>query len=140
MQDASSPDADPDQPGVNNTNPLATVFPAPPPFYKHFIPANQSRLESLQESARQNTESTEEADGDKDGGNKGPELGLDELPHDLRYLIPPKPPLDGKFRSFGEEFDVSGVIATTSSNLWAYPLNLTVREIRHIIPQTPYTP
>lgn len=75
---------------------LSTTFPQPPPFYKHFTSQNLERLKEFQESIDSKTQ----------GGNPSEALGLTSprllnLPPELRYLIPPEPPADGKYRSFG---------------------------------------
>ena len=72
---------------------LSTTFPQPPPFYKHFTSQNLERLKESTNSKAQ-------------GGNPNEALGptsprLLDLPPELRYLIPPEPPADGKYRSFG---------------------------------------
>jgi mediator of RNA polymerase II transcription subunit 7 len=56
-------------------------LPPPPPFWRHFTAQNVDNLNDLL----------------KDG---------QPIPSNLRYLIPPSPPSDGKYRSFGGDFDV----------------------------------
>ena len=75
---------------------LSTTFPQPPPFYKHFTSQNLQLLKEFQESTNSKTRE----------GNPSEALGptfprLLNLPPELRYLIPPEPPADGKYRSFG---------------------------------------
>ena len=75
---------------------LSTTFPQPPPFYKHFTSQNLEHLKEFQESTNSKTQ----------GVNPSETLGLTsprllKLPPELRYLIPPEPPADGKYRSFG---------------------------------------
>ena len=65
---------------------VAAAFPDPPPYYQHFTKANLSRLRDIQKTA---------SDGDSQ-----------PLPEDLRSLVPPEPPADGKYRSFGVQHDV----------------------------------
>jgi mediator of RNA polymerase II transcription subunit 7 len=72
----------------------SAIFPPPPPFYKHFTPANIERLKELKE-----------AHSAKEGAAKEASSLLD-LPPELRYLLPPEPPEDGIYRSFGETVDV----------------------------------
>ncbi|KAL8943824.1 MAG: hypothetical protein Q9216_000817 [Gyalolechia sp. 2 TL-2023] len=60
---------------------ISAAFPAPPPFYKSFTPANLARLSSLQQS--------------------NPSLTVDDLPAELQNLLPPPPP-DDNYRTFGE--------------------------------------
>lgn len=74
-------------------------FPEPPPFYKHFTKQNVSKLRELRkEAAKNRTEGTDE-----------PEQGdihVLSLPAELRFLVPPEPPSDGRYRSFGALHDV----------------------------------
>jgi mediator of RNA polymerase II transcription subunit 7 len=70
---------------------IAAVFPAPPPFYKHFTKQNLAALRQLRKAA-------------KDSNEEG-ELDVHSLPAELRYLIPPDPPQDEKYTSFGVEID-----------------------------------
>jgi mediator of RNA polymerase II transcription subunit 7 len=75
---------------------IAAPFPAPPPFYKHFSKQNLAALRQLRKAAR------DSRDGDSDGNN---ELDVSSLPSELQYLIPPEPPKDEKYISFGVEID-----------------------------------
>lgn len=73
---------------------LSSFFPLPPPFYKHFTAKNLERLKEIRASA-----------------NAGEQADLTqqqilELPTELRFLIPPEPPADGKYKSFGDEREV----------------------------------
>ncbi|KAI4118151.1 MAG: hypothetical protein LQ345_001737 [Seirophora villosa] len=62
---------------------ISAAFPAPPPFYKSFTPANLARLSELQQ--------------------ENPSLTSDDLPPDLRNLLPPSPPPPGhQYRAFNE--------------------------------------
>jgi mediator of RNA polymerase II transcription subunit 7 len=58
---------------------LSSVFPPPPKYYKYFTAENLEKLSNYE-----------------DAENK-----VDELPQPLQYLIPPKPPTDTYYRSFG---------------------------------------
>ncbi len=77
-------------------NVLSAAFPAPPPFYKHFTSENLVRLREVrpdvgsEEVKRDTLESAQ----------------LLDLPPELRYLIPPEPPQDGIYRSFGAQYNV----------------------------------
>ena len=66
---------------------ISAAFPAPPPFYKSFTSANLSQLSALQES--------------------DPNLSPESLPPNLRLLLPPAPPADGSYTTFGETNNVS---------------------------------
>jgi len=78
---------------------LSAAFPTPPPFYKHFTKDNVSKLRELRKEASKN----KVADADE---STRPEIDALSLPPELRYLVPPEPPADGRFRSFGAELDV----------------------------------
>ncbi|KAF2429281.1 hypothetical protein EJ08DRAFT_698423 [Tothia fuscella] len=71
------------------------VFPRPPPFFKDFTASNLQKLQQLKDA-----QSAQQLP-----GLSAPSL-LD-LPPELRSLIPPEPPADGKYRSFGAEMDIS---------------------------------
>lgn len=118
---------------------LSAYFPPPPPFYKHFTTKNLERLEELKASA--NAESSENT-----GLTKQQIL---ELPPELRYLIPPEPPVDGKCRSFGDEVDVSKSQSKhgrsefrrlTYNKLVAANSNLRDIGITRLYPSPPSTP
>ncbi|KAL8840755.1 MAG: hypothetical protein Q9170_001193 [Blastenia crenularia] len=67
---------------------ISAAFPAPPPFYKSFTPANLASLASLQES--------------------NPSLTANDLPSELRNLLPPAPPAPKQqYRTFGETHEIS---------------------------------
>lgn len=68
---------------------VAAAFPDPPPYWKHFSKSNLSQLRELQRS-------------DSSAGGQA-------LPDPLNYLVPPEPPADGRYRSFGVQNDVSSV-------------------------------
>jgi mediator of RNA polymerase II transcription subunit 7 len=67
---------------------FSETLPAPPPFWRHFTERNLEQLKEI----RQNGE---------------------EVPESLRALVPPSPPTDGKYRSFGGFYVVS-IIAINS--------------------------
>lgn len=80
----------------NPNNPSATIsaaFPAPPPFYKSFTPGNLALVAAHQEETRH-------------AASSSPSQSANLLPEDARHLIPPPPPRDGKYRSFGVLHDV----------------------------------
>lgn len=60
---------------------LSSVFPAPPKYYKYFTKENLEELEKYKD----------------DDDN----IKEDDLPQSLSHLIPPKPPVDTQYRSFG---------------------------------------
>ncbi|KAI9886101.1 MAG: adenylosuccinase ade13 [Watsoniomyces obsoletus] len=77
------------QPATTNT--LSSAFPAPPPFWKHFTTENVARVKEIQQQS---------------GVNDEEENVDDNIPTELRYLIPPKPPISGTYRSFGATYNV----------------------------------
>jgi mediator of RNA polymerase II transcription subunit 7 len=75
---------------------IAAAFPAPPPFYKHFTKQNLAALRRLHKAAK---------DSHNEGDSESSELDIRSLPIELQYLIPPQPPKDEKYTSFGVEID-----------------------------------
>jgi hypothetical protein len=57
-------------------------YPAPPLFWRKFTDANVARIKEIKESG-------------------------DPVPQELRALVPPPAPTDGKYRSFGDNWNVS---------------------------------
>lgn len=77
----------------------AAAFPAPPVFYKNFTLENQRKLEELQAAPA----STQSDDG---SATESKETASQSLPPELLCLIPPKPPTEGQYRSFGDTWNV----------------------------------
>jgi mediator of RNA polymerase II transcription subunit 7 len=79
------------------------AFPIPPPFYQHFTKANIAQLKQIRKerSATQNTE-----DGEQTNTESTKQVDPQTLPQNLRYLIPPRLPTDGKWRTFGAQHDL----------------------------------
>lgn len=69
---------------------LSAAFPTPPPYYKHFTKQNVTKVRQIRKEAATNTN----------------QIDVDSLPAELRYLIPPEPPADGRYKSFGAQHDV----------------------------------
>lgn len=69
---------------------VAAAFPNPPPYHTHFTKENLKRLSDARKS-----------------GDAGDSLNPQALSEELRYLLPPEPPADGKYKSFGVHHDVS---------------------------------
>jgi len=82
--------ADQGQPRV-----LTAAFPTPPPYYKSFTKENVQRLRKLQKEAGTTSEDSNHA------------INRQSLPHELRNLVPPDPPADGRFKSFGVQHDLN---------------------------------
>lgn len=82
---------------------LSAAFPTPPPFYKHFTKQNVTRLRELRKEAEKNQPS--ETDG---SGNAV--IDVASLPPELRFLVPPEPPADGRYKAFGADYDVCLVL------------------------------
>ena len=76
-------------------------FPAPPPFYTHFTKSNIARLRQLRRAAgipAATTDATIDSTSSRD-------IDILSLPIELRHLIPPEPPSDGKYTVFGDAID-----------------------------------
>lgn len=71
---------------------VTAAFPAPPPFYKSFTRQNLDHLDQLQASSPSHHGVDDQA-------------SITERAHDVQNLLPPKPPLDGKYKLFGVEYD-----------------------------------
>ena len=69
---------------------LSAAFPTPPPYYKHFTKQNVTKVRQIRREAATNSD----------------QVDVGSLPADLRYLIPPEPPADGRYKSFGAQHDV----------------------------------
>ena len=69
---------------------LSAAFPTPPPYYKHFTKQNVTKVRQIRKEAATNTN----------------QVDVESLPAELRYLIPPEPPADGRYKSFGAQHDV----------------------------------
>lgn len=69
---------------------LSAAFPTPPPYYKHFTKQNVTKVRQIRKEAATNTN----------------QIHVESLPAELRYLIPPEPPADGRYKSFGAQHDV----------------------------------
>lgn len=75
-------------------------FPIPPPFYKHFTKDNIAQLRQIR------TEKTGSQPTEDSTSELPKDLDTAALPADLRYLVPPPPPADGKWRTFGAQHDL----------------------------------
>jgi mediator of RNA polymerase II transcription subunit 7 len=72
---------------ADQQQPLKAPFPPPPPFYKSFTATNLAQLRKLRKESGTDAESTD--------------LNVLNLPPELRCLIPPQPPADGTWTSYG---------------------------------------
>ena len=81
------------------------LFPTPPPFYTHFTKSNIARLRQLRRGA--GIPPTAPVADSKSGGDAANDIDIDilSLPVELRYLIPPEPPSNGKYTVFGNAID-----------------------------------
>ncbi|THY81632.1 mediator of RNA polymerase II transcription subunit 7 [Aureobasidium pullulans] len=70
---------------------LSAAFPTPPPYYKHFTKQNVTKVRQIRKEAATNSD----------------QVDVGSLPADLRYLIPPEPPADGRYKSFGAQHDLA---------------------------------
>lgn len=78
-------------------------FPVPPPFFKHFTKDNIAQLRQIRKDngASQSTEGAENTTSED-----SKDIDIAALPPNLRYLVPPPPPSDGKWRTFGAQHDL----------------------------------
>lgn len=87
---------------------ISSAFPAPPPFYKSFTPTNIALLAAARDAshltAEESFSSTVEGRGEEKG--EAAAAAAAEVVGELAHLIPPLPPQDGKYRSFGILHDV----------------------------------
>ena len=138
---------DPDKPAQDAGNTITAAFPAPPPFWQNFTSENIKRFEDIRESElASHRRASEQGGGNQDArmeedgpvGREGKDdkeeergtierLGLFDLPAELRYLIPPRIPEDGRYMSFGEEFNVRESLLSPHS----FCRFLRVRMVRH---------
>lgn len=73
---------------------MKALWPAPPPFYQHFTKQNLAQLRQIRKDrANDNAQSREDT--------QPQDIDVLSLPAELRYLIPPPPPADNKWRAFG---------------------------------------
>lgn len=79
-------------------------FPVPPPFFKHFTKDNIAQLRQIRKD-NGTSQSTEGAD-DNTTSEDSKDIDITALPPNLRYLVPPPPPADGKWRTFGAQHDL----------------------------------
>jgi mediator of RNA polymerase II transcription subunit 7 len=88
-------------------------FPPPPPFFQHFTAENKARLEDVEKDAGLDTLT-------EDGGPV--KLSAEKilaLPTELRYLIPPEPPLDtDEVKVFGDATRLKGGDKFTKTMEW----------------------
>ena len=85
-------------------NALASAFPTPPPFWQNFTPENISRINELREA--QGGPESKPSDPKTKVPEPIPQIRLLDLPAELRCLQPPEPPLDGRYRCFGDIYNV----------------------------------
>lgn len=80
--------------GMAEQQQMKALWPAPPPFYRHFANKNIAQLRQIRKDRANDT--AESGEGDESQG-----IDVLSLPAELRYLIPPAPPADNKWRAFG---------------------------------------
>ncbi|KAI9818819.1 MAG: Mediator of RNA polymerase II transcription subunit 7 [Pycnora praestabilis] len=107
---------------------LSAPYPAPPPFYKHFTPQNFIRLKEVRNS--QNSSHIEDAMEDTIVSPEAPGISQAiDLPPEIRYLIPPKPPSTGLYRSFGGDYNIKDILPT-----------LEDQGVEQLYPSPPHSP
>ncbi|OQN98402.1 hypothetical protein B0A48_15670 [Cryoendolithus antarcticus] len=95
-------------------------YPAPPFFYTQFTQSNLTQLSEIRREQSQNTR-----DGDVVGLAT---LDITLIPQELRYLIPPEPPANGKARAFNTEVGLD-----------IPPQTLADHNVDSLVPDTPET-
>lgn len=78
---------------------LASTFPNPPPFWRDFTPERVARIEELRSNRAEDR--PEDAAAIAAGTARIP-----DLPEDLVNLQPPREPVDGRWRVFGDQYMV----------------------------------
>lgn len=106
---------------------ISSAFPAPPPFYKSFTPTNIALLTARQSSGASHPPS--ESFFSTVEGEEAVVVG------DLAHLVPPLPPQDGKYRSFGVLHDVRVLIPSCA--LLAYIILTPPRASRSPLKRKP---
>ena len=76
---------------------LSATFPEPPHFYKNFTVKNLERLKGIHDASPEPSQ---------DGQSTSKRPSTFDLPPELRCLIPPEPPREGRYRIFGGQYDV----------------------------------
>lgn len=109
---------------------LSAPFPAPPPSYKHFTKQNISRIRQL----------SKEAGATQSNGNAVAGLDILSLPPELRYLVPPSLPSEGKYRTFGVDIDLHAPDATLATagieQLYPSDASVTLNPQPHLLALT----
>ena len=108
---------------------LSAAFPTPPPFYKHFTAENVARVKQLRKEQSQSNGGSDQSAQDST------KLDVLALPAELRSLIPPEPPADGRYKSFGIQHDVN----TRCLRVRYYSLTCTVVSTKPITHRCRYT-
>jgi len=80
-------------------NKMGATYPIPPPYWQSFTTVNLARLAELRHAQAV----LESAPSDAASLQK---IRLLDLPAELRCLQIPEPPAHGKYRLFGENYDV----------------------------------
>lgn len=100
----------------------SAAYPRPPPFYQHFTPHNLAQLETIRKDKFE--------DDDRDGVD-APRLKPEDVPPELRCLVPPEPPTSGIYTSFGERRNVRPATRSLCGTL------LTFLQINEALPSLP---
>lgn len=88
---------------------LATAFPAPPPFWQSFTPENLERIAEFRASQNPINKTYDPA-------TELP-LRILDLPPELRCLQPPVQPPEGKYKCFGDFYNVYIIISICYSTV-----------------------
>ncbi|KAK3044660.1 hypothetical protein LTS18_000686 [Coniosporium uncinatum] len=85
---------------------LVNTFPTPPPFYKYFTSKNLARVAQVKDQESHATTG--------EGTQTSLTAKILDLPPELRYLIPPEPPVDGVYRNFGQTCNINAPLPSLS--------------------------
>jgi MED7 protein len=102
---------------------IKATFPAPPPFYKNFTTANLERLKEFEDANPPASDSDQKS---SEASQWTPQRLL-ALPPELRFLVPPIPPVDEKLQCFGDQLDVR---AEQPSSQLAHTLMIAITAAR----------
>ncbi|KAI9736584.1 MAG: Mediator of RNA polymerase II transcription subunit 7 [Claussenomyces sp. TS43310] len=88
-------------------NALAAAFPSPPPFYQHFTPENIDRIATIRADHPADSSQLQSEQQKMEDEAQSKPLRILDLPSELRFLQPPAPPSEKRYRSFGDFYDLN---------------------------------
>lgn len=83
---------------------ISSLYPPPPPYYKYFTDENVEKLAQWKKSNQGTRSAVSRSDSENENGTgeeqHGNETGA-EVTGELKFLVPPKPPLGTHYRNYG---------------------------------------